>query len=354
MAAATGYEINFKKRRGNPMSSHRKVRLMDVARHAGVSAATVSRAIAQPELVSPDTLAKVRSCAARLGYVPDGAARALASGKSMTIGAVVPTLDSAIFSRALQRMQATLSRHGFQLLIASHDYSPAAEAEATQTLLTRGIDGLMLVGAQRPKSSWDMLRASGIAVVLTWCRDDRFDSVVVDNEKAGRLAAQHLIELGHKRIGAVVGATQFNDRQAARLNGMRAAFSEAGLSLPDWRISEQPLTLAGGRTGCALMLALEEPPTAIIGGIDILAIGCIEEAHSRGLSVPENLSVVGIDDIEMSGHIFPSLTTVHLPVGQIGEIAAECLLQKIAGDTKRQTVSLPIELVGRKSTARIE
>jgi LacI family transcriptional regulator len=334
------------------MGINRRTRLLDVARHAGVSAATVSRAIAQPDLVSPATLARVRSSAARLGYVPDGAARALASGRSMTVGAVVPTLDSAIFSRALQSMQATLSGQGYQLLIASHDYSAAAEAEAIRTLLTRGVDGLMLVGAERPAGSWELLEGAGVAVVLTWCGDSRFNSVVVDNEKAGRLAAQHLIELGHKRVGVVIGARQFNDRQKARLAGVRAALSDAGLDLPDWRVTEQPLTLAGGRTGCSLMLALEEPPTALIGGIDILAIGCIEEAHSRGLVVPEAFSVVGIDNIEMSAHIFPSLTSVHLPVSRIGEIAANCLLAELGGGRGDAFVDLPIELVPRKSSAR--
>lgn len=334
------------------MGVHRRIKLLDVARHAGVSAATVSRAIAQPDLVSAATLARVRSSAARLGYVPDGAARALASGRSMTIGAVVPTLDSAIFSRTLQTMQATLSRQGYQLLVASHDYSAAAEAEAVRTLLTRGVDGLMLVGAERPAATWELLETADIAVVLTWCGDDRFSSVVVDNEKAGRLAAQHLIELGHKRVGAIIGARQFNDRQTARLAGIQAALSDAGLDLPDWRVTEQPLTLAGGRTGCSLMLALEDPPTGLIGGIDILAIGCIEEAHSRGLVIPEAFSVVGIDNIEMSAHIFPSLTSVHLPVGRIGEIAASCLLEDIAGGSANALVDLPIELVPRKSTAR--
>src|SRR5665213_3792452 len=107
---------------GQDMTASQRVKLRDVARHAGVSPATVSRAIAQPELVRPATLARVRSSAARLGYVPDGAARALASGRSMTVGAVVPTLDSAIFARTLQTMQATLARHSYQLLVASHDY----------------------------------------------------------------------------------------------------------------------------------------------------------------------------------------------------------------------------------------
>jgi LacI family transcriptional regulator len=334
------------------MSHTRRVKLLDVARHAGVSAATVSRAIAQPGLVSAATLARVRASAARLGYLPDGAARALASGKSMTIGAVVPTLDSAVFSRALQAMQTELSIQGYQLLVASHDYSAAAEAEAVRVLLARGVDGLMLIGAERPAATWDLLQSTGVAVVLTWCGDSRFNSVVVDNEKAGRLAAQHLIELGHTRIGVVVGALQFNDRQTARLNGIRAALRAARLDLPDWRVTEQPLSLAGGRSGCSLMLGLHEPPTALIGGIDILAIGCIEEAHSRGLAVPDAFSVVGIDNIEMSAHVFPSLTSVHLPVDRIGEIAADCLLEEIAGGKAGGTVDLPIELVSRKSSAR--
>jgi LacI family transcriptional regulator, galactose operon repressor len=334
------------------MTSNRRIKLLDVARDAGVSPATVSRAIAQPQLVNSATLARVKSSAARLGYVPGGAARALASGRSMTIGAVVPTLDSAIFARTLQSMQAALSLHGFQLLVASHDYNAAAEAEAIRILLTRGVDGLMLVGAERPAATWELLEVAGVAVVLTWCGDARANSVTVDNEKAGRLAAQHLVDLGHKRIGAVVGASQFNDRQKARLAGIRAALRAAALDLPDWLVSEQPLTLAGGRTGCSSMLGLEQPPTALIGGIDMLAIGCIEEVHSRGLTVPHALSVVGIDNIEMSAHVFPSLTSVHLPVTRIGEAAAGCLLDELAGRGAKSIQELPIELVPRKSSAR--
>lgn len=330
-----------------------RIKLVDVARHAGVSPATVSRAIAQPDLVNPDTLARVRASAAKLGYVPDGAARALASGRSMTIGAVIPTLDSAIFACALQMMQTTLSSQGYQLLVASHDYSAAAETEAVRTLLIRGVDGIMLVGAERPPATWDLLDHASAAVVLTWCGGPRFSTISVDNARAGRLAVQHLIALGHRRIGVVLGALHFNDRQQARLAGIRAAIEEAGLALPDWCISEQPLSLAGGRTGCAQMLALDEPPTAIIGGIDLLAIGCIEEAHARGLAVPKDLSIVGIDNLEMSAHLFPALTTVHLPVGRIGELAAESLLAQLRDDRVRTRLDLPVELVVRRSTARL-
>jgi LacI family transcriptional regulator len=237
-------------------------------------------------------------------------------------------------------------------LVASHDYNAAAEAEAIRILLTRGVDGLMLVGAERPAATWELLEVAGVAVVLTWCGDARASSVTVDNEKAGRLAAQHLVDLGHTRIGVVVGGSQFNDRQKARLAGIRAALRAAALDLPDWLVSEQPLTLAGGRTGCSSMLGLEQPPTALIGGIDMLAIGCIEEVHSRGLTVPHALSVVGIDNIEMSAHVFPSLTSVHLPVTRIGETAAACLLDELAGRGAKSIQELPIELVSRKSSAR--
>ncbi len=329
-----------------------RVKLSDVAKDAGVSPATVSRAIAQPDLLSPETLAKVMASAKRLGYLPDGAARALASGRSMTIGAIVPTLDSAIFARALQAMQATLAQSGYLLLVASHEASPAAETQAVRALLGRGVDGLMLVGAERAPETAALLKASGLPVVLTWCGDGHFTAVTIDNALAGRLAAEHLVGLGHRRIGMIVGHLQFNDRQRARLEGARAALAEAGLALPDSMVVEQALTLAGGRAGCAMLLDLDTPPTALIGGIDLFAIGCLEEAHARGLAVPEDLSVVGIDGLDMSAHVSPGLTTVHVPTGRIGKLAAQTLMAMVAGRAVDKQQSLPVELVVRRSSQR--
>ncbi|PTM41001.1 substrate-binding domain-containing protein [Bosea sp. 124] len=330
-----------------------RVKLSDVARDAGVSPATVSRAIAQPDLLSPDTLAKVRASAQRLGYLPDGAARALASGRSMTIGAIVPTLDSAIFARALQAMQATLAQAGYLLLVASHEASPAAETQAVRALLGRGVDGLMLVGAERAPETTALLDASGLPVVLTWCGDGHFTAITIDNALAGRLAAEHLIRLGHRRIGMITGHLQFNDRQRARLAGARAALTEAGLSLPDPLVVEQALTLAGGRAGCAMLLELEDKPTALIGGIDLFAIGCLEEAHARGMTVPRDLSVVGIDGLDMSAHVSPSLTTVHVPTGRIGHLAARTLMALVQGDRVDAETMLPVELVIRRSSQAV-
>lgn len=329
-----------------------KARLVDVAKDAGVSPATVSRAMAQPELLSGKTLQRVHESARKLGYRPDGMARALASGRTMTIGAIVPTLDSTIFAHVLQTMQSALTREGFQLLVASHEMSPAAETEAVRTLLARGVDGLMLVGASRARDTTALLRTSGVPVILTWCGDPEFAAVTVDNEHAGELAAQHLIELGHRRIGMVVGHLPFNDRQSGRLAGARLALQRAGLELPDGLVSQQGLTLAGGRSGAAALLDLADAPTALIGGIDLFAIGCIQEAQSRSIQVPDKLSVVGIDNIDMSAHIIPPLTTVHIPTAQIGQMAATTIIGQINGTAGQLHVDLPIELVVRRSAAR--
>jgi LacI family transcriptional regulator len=332
------------------MEQGHKAKLIDVAREAGVSPATVSRAISQPELLSPETLRRVRESANKLGYSPDAAARALASGRSMTIGAVIPTLDNAIFSRALQAMQVTLAAQGYQLLVASHDYNPIAEAGAVRTLISQGVDGLILVGAERAPETNELLQASRLPLVLTWKSGSETPSVTVDNEAAGALAARHLLDLGHRRIGVITGKLEFNDRQKARLHGVRAALESVGIGLPISLVSEQATTLAGGRSGCSKLMELADRPTAIIGGIDLIAIGSIIEAQARGLSVPKDISIVGIDDLDMSAHVAPSLTTVHVPTAQIGTEAASKLVAILQDKGHEKSTKLPIELVVRKST----
>jgi LacI family transcriptional regulator len=331
------------------MKPRRRPRLVDIAAAAGVSLATASRSLAQPGIVSPETRARVRMAALRLGgpHALD-AARGL-PGRG--IAAIIPTLDNPIFARALQAMQAVLTEAGHSLLVASSNYQPETELAVLRGVLARGVDGVILVGAQRSPEAWEVLEAAGVPVVLTWCDDARFDAVVVDNHAAGRMAAEHLIDLGHTRLGVVCGMIRQNDRQHARMAGVRDALVMRGLDLPEWRVAEQEFSLAGGRTGCAALLALAEPPTAIVCGIDQLAVGCLVEAQSRGISVPGGLSVVGIDNLEMAAHLSPSLTTVHMPTARIGEAAARLVLARLRGEACGRRVELPIELVVRRSSA---
>lgn len=332
------------------MGKNRKPTLADVARLAGVSPATVSRAISRPDLLKHGTLDRIRAVARQLGYVPDGKARALVLGRSGSIGVVVPTLDSAIFSRTLQAMQRTLSAGGYQLLVSSYDYDPIFESSVIRELISYGIDGLILVGADRPRETWDLIDSAGIPVVLTWIGTPGRDAVAVDNFRAGELIAGHLLELGHRQFGVVTAVLRTNDRQRARVAGIRHTLESEGLELAEWSVTEQPLSLVGGRAGCSALLSLAERPTAIVGGIDVLAIGVMIEAQARGLTVPDDISVAGIDNIEFAEHSEPSLTTIHIPSARIGEEAATRIMEILKNDGEPAHLMLNVELVRRRSS----
>jgi LacI family transcriptional regulator len=335
------------------MTRRPKPSLNDVAREAGVSIATVSRALSQPDLLRAETLERVRTVAQRLGYRPDRAARALASGRSSTVGVVIPTLNSPIFAATLQEMQRTLAEAGFQLLVASHEYDPAGEYAAIDKLFAHGIDGLVLVGGSRPDATWRLVEAAGVPVVQMWCGRREHACVGVDNHKAGVLAARHLLALGHVRIGVITGHRRHNDRQRERMRGIRETLAGAGVPMPAAYLTEQPLSVPGGRVGCGILLELAERPTAIIGAVDVIAIGAMAECRARGIAVPGQMSVAGIDNVELSAHVFPSLTTVDIPSTDIGAETARRMLSRIADAGPAEHLVLPIELVERHSTAAV-
>lgn len=333
------------------MTRKAKATLEDVARLAGVSSATVSRALSRPDLLQEVTLERVRAAIAQLNYVPGGAARALASGKTLTVGAVVPTLDHAIFARAIQAMQAELAENSYQLLLAAHDYTPALEATAVRAMLARGVDALMVVGSDHLDETWSLLTSTAVPVVLSWSFDPRLPSVGFDNVAAGRLMADHLLGLGHRRFGMISGFTHANDRARMRVAGVRAGLAAHGLELPAANVVEVPFTLAGGRSGGSELLGRAEPPTAIICGNDLLAAGALFEAQARGLAVPGDVSIGGIDNLEIAAHLTPPLTTVHLPTKDLGRMVARHLLARLKGEEQPLRQELPIDLVVRRSTA---
>ncbi len=329
------------------MQHTRRPRLSDVALKARVSSATVSRALSNPSLVKPKTLQRITAAVVELKYLRDGLGRALASRRTHTVGVIVPTLSHSIFAVAIQALQTRLAEADYQLLVASHEYSPTAEAAAMRSLMERGVDALLLVGTDHSRDVWAMIDSAAMPVILTWSLHDRLDCIGFDNEKAGQLAVQHLLALGHKRFGMISGQLKNNDRARARLAGVRSALAKAKLDLPASRVSEHVFGLAGGRAGMSNLLALAEPPTAIIGGNDLLAIGALLELQARGFQVPQAFSVVGIDDIEFAGHVVPALTTVHLPTHQLGILAAELTLKRLKNEATSNRIELPIELVVR-------
>lgn len=326
--------------------------IFDVANRAGVSPATVSRVLSQPNIVRSEKQMRVHDAISALGYVRDGTARALVSGNTGAVGVVVPTIDNAIFSRAIQALQRTLSEAGYRLLVASHEYNTSTELVAARTLIEHGIDALVLVGIDHAPELWTLVDCSPLPLVLTWSIAEGRDCVGFDNRQAGRIAAEHLLSLGHRTFGIISGNLQHNDRASARIAGVRDALADAGLGIPDWRISQQSFSLAGGRAGLAALLSLELPPTAVIGGNDLLAAGALFEAQSRDLRVPEQLSIIGMDNLELSEHVTPALSTVNLPTAELGRRAAELVLARLEKASAPKAIELPIDLIVRKSTGR--
>ena len=311
--------------------TRKAARLADVARMAKVSTATVSRALTLPHKVKARTLQRVQQAARTLGYVAHGAARALASRRTHTIGAVVPTLDNAIFANTIHALQRTLDAAGYVLLLASHEFNAQTEVRVTRALMERGIDGLVLLGTTHHSDIYRMIEANGVPYVLTWAFDGRGSHPCVgfDNRAAAVRITDHLLDLGHRRFAVISGITAQNERAQERLAGVRLALAARGVGLAEELVIEKPYTHAGGREGLRAVMAGRKPPTAVICGNDVLAIGAIAECHAQGLSVPGDVSVTGFDDMEIAALMNPALTTVRFPTADLGVYAANHLLARL-------------------------
>ena len=322
----------------------------DVARAARVSTATVSRALRSPDIVRPGTRARIARAVERLNYVPHGVARALSTRRTDSVGAVIPTLDNAIYAGSTHTLQKVLEDAGYALLLACHEFDPAAEARMVRAFVEKGVDALVLVGTAHSRATLRLLGSLSIPYVLTWSldRSHAHPSVGFDNRAAGRTIADHLLGLGHRRIAMIAGTTAGNDRARDRLTGVQGALKEAGIALE--YLVQAPYTLHAGREALARVLSAARP-TAVICGNDILGIGAIQEAQSLGLRVPSDLSITGFDDMEIATVVTPALTTVHFPIAEIGLQAARYLVARLRGESPPACLELPLELVPRGSTA---
>ncbi|RIA47258.1 LacI family DNA-binding transcriptional regulator [Dichotomicrobium thermohalophilum] len=329
--------------------------LQDVARAARVSTATVSRVLNTPGQVRVETRARVEAAIARLGYLPHFGGRALALNRTNTVGVVIPTMANAIFARGLQALQETLAEAEINLLIATSGYDVAREAEQIRTLLSRSVDGIVLIGEARPRESYDLLNSHGTPFVIlwTWRADSPYICVGFDNRAAARAMAEHVISAGHRRIAMISGLTESNDRAQLRLEGVRDALHLHGLALDGAHLAETPYGLDQGAEAAAHLLMLPQRPTAILCGNDVLAAGAIEGARRAGFVVPADVSIVGFDDVELARVAQPPLTTVHVPHRRMGHEGARVLLEMISDQGPGHSVELETEIVDRASLGRL-
>lgn len=329
--------------------------LDDVATAAGVSTATVSRCLNEPDKVSAKTRDRVMKAVETLGYTPHFGARAMAAKRTFTIGAIIPTMDNAIFARGIQAFQEELHDLGYTLLIASNAYRPEVEAEQVKALVARGADGLLLIGYERDPKIYDFLKWRGVPTLIAWAYsgDSPIPSIGFDNRAAMRDLARHVLSLGHRRIAAISGIIEGNDRAAERIEGIRDALREAHLDPSALPLVETRYDIETGAAAFEDLLKARPDTTVVMCGNDVLAVGALQKAQALGLDVPGDISVTGFDDIELARITTPRLTTVHVPHRAMGRRAAAALIEMVEKRGTDVGAQLPVHLELRQSLRRL-
>jgi DNA-binding LacI/PurR family transcriptional regulator len=339
--SATGFILcRMERRNGTSATSIR-----DVARLANVSAATVSRAFAEPGLVRQETLRRVLAVAEELRYRPSRAARSLTTGKTGNIGVIVPDLGNPFFSAILKGGQARAREADYAVFLADAEENPRLEMELVRAM-ARQVDGVVICSSRLSETQLQQLRKDTTLVLLNR-RVHGVSAVLLDSAGGMRQAIEHLEALGHERIGYLGGPAQsWSDRERRR--GLRAR--ARGRSLEVIEFGPFAPQFEAGQHAADLVVAAGV--TAVVAFNDLMALGVLSRLADRGIGVPHEISVAGFDNILMAGLATPKLTTVALPLEQAGRVAIELLLEQLAQPgSGAQEQGLPAQLIVRASTA---
>jgi LacI family transcriptional regulator len=321
----------------------------DVARVAGVSQPTVSRALRDDTQVSEETRRRVRAAAEQLGYVPSRRGRSLATQSTDHIALVVGALDNPFYTEAVNHLHTRLSALGHRVVVLTDGPSTSPSADA----LTDGsIDGAILTTATLNATLPRELVARGLPVVLfNRTTDDAIDACVSENDRGAALVAGEIAHLGHRRVGAVFGPADTSTGRE-REKGFRAALASAGLTLPNARVRHGSFSFETGAQALSELLDQRYPPTAVFCANDVVAIGALNAAHRLGLSVPDDLTIIGFDDIPMAAWELFGLTTVRQDLASMADTAVRMLGDRIAQpDRRARRVTVPTSLVHRRTHA---
>lgn len=325
--------------------------LDDVAAKSGVSTATVSRALNFPDQVAEKTRTRVMTVIRELGYSPNFGARAMAAKRTKTIGAVIPTMENAMFARGLQAFEEELQRLGYTFLVASSHYSAEREEVQIRSLVARGAEGLLLIGHARDPAIYDFLAAQKVPALVSWAVDSHapMPSVGFDNVEAMKVLTRAVLAQGHDRLAMISATVAGNDRAAGRVRGVRDAMQDAGRSPDTLELIETTYSMASGASAFGTLMNRSPRPTAILCGNDVLAAGALSAAQRMGLRVPQDVSVTGFDDMELAQFVQPPLTTVRVPHSEMGRLAAQALVGMLTNGGFADTLSLPADLRIRQS-----
>lgn len=332
-------------------SRKKRANLRDVARKAGVSVATASRVLNMPAAVSAETRDRVQSAIDELRFVPSAAARAINSGRTRVVGALVPTLDNAIFARFLDAIENEMAQHALSLVVATTDNDPAVEVQKARNLLDIGAEGLIVSGVAHDPAFEALVQKTRIPVIATSCYEPDYvlPTVGYDNRAAAQMALRHLFELNHRRIAVLHGPAFNNDRTRARLAGLQALGLDLQLDL-----YEADITIEGACQAVAKILESGAEHSAFLCLSDVLAMGALFELQRSGRAVPDSVSVMGLEDLPSSSYTAPALTSVRLQVSEMGSRAAKALASWIETSEPPEPVLIAAELIPRQSTRAVE
>jgi DNA-binding LacI/PurR family transcriptional regulator len=340
-----------------------RVSIKDIAREAEVSHSTVSRALSDSPLVRDETKVRIQHLAREMGYSPDALARSLVVGRTLTVGIVVTSIADPFIAEIVQGIERLALDLGYSVILASSDGEPEREIAAVEMLRTKRVDGVIVTSSRVGALYQEHLDRLGVPVVLVNSHSRQAGrytySISLDNRHAGSLAAQHLVQLGHRRIAYVCGpadhAHQRGSDDLERVAGYRDALYRAGISHDRALIVPGTGSAEGGEKALPALLSLEDTPTAAFCYNDMTAIGLLRAARHRGVMVPQDLAVVGLDGIDLASYVSPSLTTVAQPITRMGRGAMKMVLKLMEnGDPHSGDVSDLVfqgHLVVRESTA---
>ncbi len=327
--------------------------MKDVAERSGTSLGTVSRVLNGSASVSANARERVERAIEELGYSPNAGARQMRSGRSGLVGILLPSLDVPFFGILAQALEQALFEHGYHCLICNTEENEDNERRYVSTLISQKVDGIIVAAVMTTQNFSRLTDVATPIVAVDRSPDGSEENLVsVDHREGGRLMAEYLLRLGHQKIG-VIGAPTHSKPIALRIEGIKEALASHGLA---------PMQIALGQEhsfdSCfqlARRLLETEAPTALIGTTDIAAIGAIHAAHERGLRIPQDISVIGFDNLPQSAHILPTLTTVNQPIRLLGKLAAKQLLNRI--DPKRfarpDLSALSLHIIERDSSGPV-
>ena len=328
--------------------SDKKANVKDVARRAGVSVATVSRVVNGASAVSNVTRTRVEQAIEELRYVRSSAAMAINTGRTRLVGALIPTLDQAIFARFIDNLEEELDKHDLSLIVSRTAEDTDRELDRAKKLLDLGVEGLIVSGVTRSKGFDSLIARYQVPVIATsyYQEDYLYPTIGYDNTASAMMAYNHLHNLGHSKIAVLSGRAQGNDRIAARIGGLQSVQKH---NMKFW---ETNLDFGSAAIAVTQILERHNDFTAILCLSDVLAQGVLIKLKSMGVDVPNDVSVIGIDDLPNSKDFDPPLTTVHLPVGQMGQTTASALVNWIEHGQRPSNADLTTYLEVRGTTLR--